>query len=60
MNQNIVSAVFDSRSEAEAAIGELRSAGIDSGKLSLIGRDGDGTTVTTVRASAPEKVLETP
>jgi hypothetical protein len=46
MNQNIVSAVFDSRSEAEAAIGELRSAGIDSGKLSLIGRDGDGTTVT--------------
>ena len=46
MNQNIISAVFDSRSEAEAAIGELRSAGIDSGKLSLIGRDGDGTTVT--------------
>ena len=46
MNQNIISAVFDSRSEAEAAIGELRSAGIDSNKLSLIGRDGDGTTVT--------------
>jgi hypothetical protein len=46
MNQNIISAVFDSRSEAEAAIGELRSAGIDSGKLSLIGRDGDGTTAT--------------
>lgn len=46
MNQNIVSAVFDSRSEAEAAVAELRSAGIDSGKLSLIGRDGDGTNVT--------------
>src|SRR6478672_3101790 len=46
MNQNTISAVFDSRSEAEAAIGELRSAGIDSSKLSLIGRDGDGTTVT--------------
>lgn len=46
MNQNIISAVFDSRSEAEAAIGELRSEGIDSGKLSLIGRDGDGTRVT--------------
>ena len=46
MNQNIISAVFDSRSEAEAAIAELRSAGIDSGKLSLIGRDEDGTKVT--------------
>ena len=46
MNSNIISAVFDSRSEAEAAIGELRSEGIDSGRLSVIGRDGDGTTVT--------------
>lgn len=46
MNQNIISAVFDSRSEAESAIGELRGEGIDSGKLSLIGRDGDGTHVT--------------
>ena len=46
MNQNIISAVFDSRSEAEAAIAELRSTGIDSGKLSLIGRDEDGTNVT--------------
>ena len=46
MNKNIISAVFDSRSEAEAAISELRSQGIDSGRLSLIGRDGDGTTVT--------------
>ena len=46
MNQNIISAVFDSRSEAEAAIVELRSEGIDSGKLSLIGRDDDGTKVT--------------
>ena len=46
MNQNIISAVFDSRSEAEAAIGELRNEGIDSGKLSLIGRDQGGTTVT--------------
>ena len=46
MNKKIISAVFDSRSEAEAAISELRSQGIDSGRLSLIGRDGDGTTVT--------------
>lgn len=46
MNQNIISAVFDSRSEAEAAIADLRSEGIDSGKLSLIGRDEDGPNVT--------------
>lgn len=46
MNQNIISAVFDSRSEAESAVGELRGQGIDSAKLSVIGRDGDGTTVS--------------
>jgi hypothetical protein len=46
MKKNIISAVFDSRSEAEAAIGELRNKGIDSGKLSLIGRNEDGTSVT--------------
>lgn len=46
MNQNIISAVFDSRSEAEAAVSELRNQGIDSSKLSLIGRDEDGTSVT--------------
>jgi hypothetical protein len=44
--RNIISAVFDSRSEAEAAIGELRDAGVDNSKLSVIGRDEDGTTVT--------------
>jgi hypothetical protein len=46
MNQNIISAVFDSRSEAEAAIAELRSQGIDTGRLSLIGRDENGATMT--------------
>lgn len=46
MSKNIISAVFDSRSEAQAAIGELRDAGIDNSKLSVIGRDEDGTTVT--------------
>ena len=46
MNQNIISAVFDSRSEAEAAVSELRNEGIDSDRLSLIGRDEDGTSVT--------------
>ena len=46
MNQNIISAVFDSRREAESAVGELRGQGIDSSKLSVIGRDEDGTNVT--------------
>ena len=46
MNQTIISAVFDSRTEAEAAIAELRSAGIQSDKLSIIGRDEDGAKLT--------------
>jgi predicted phage tail protein len=46
MNQNIISAVFDSRPEAEAAIAELQSQGIDNGRLSIIGRDEHGATHT--------------
>ena len=46
MNQNIISAVFDSRTEAEAAITDLRNEGIESDKLSIIGRDEDGAAVT--------------
>lgn len=46
MNQNIISAVFDNRSEAEAAVQELRSAGVDTGRLSVVGRDEGRTTVT--------------
>jgi len=42
MSKNIISAVFDSRSEAESAVGELRGQGIDSAKLSVIGRDEEG------------------
>ena len=55
MNQTIISAVFDSRSEAEAAIGELRNAGVDSAKLSIIGRDGDGTSVTDGSGESTEE-----
>jgi hypothetical protein len=52
MNQNIVSAVFDSHSEAERAVSELRSAGVRDSALSVIARhdgktrtsDGGGTT----------------
>ena len=46
MNQNIISAVFDDQSEAETAIRELRSAGVDTGRLSVIGRDEGRTTVS--------------
>lgn len=46
MNQNIISAVFDDRSEAEAAVRELRSAGIRDERLSIIGRQ-EGRTTTS-------------
>ena len=46
MTKQIISAVFDDRSEAEAAVQELRSAGIETGRLSVIGRDEDRTTVS--------------
>lgn len=41
MNDRIVSAVFDSREEAERAISELRSAGVNESALSIIGRHGE-------------------
>jgi len=46
MTKQIISAVFDNRSEAEAAVRELRSAGVDKDRLSIIGRDEDRTTVS--------------
>lgn len=55
MSKNIISAVFDSRSEAESAVGELRGQGIDSAKLSVIGRDEDGTNVTDGSGETAEK-----
>ena len=42
MNQNIVSAVFDSHSEAEAAVRELRQAGVRDSALSVIARRQEG------------------
>ncbi|HEU0135005.1 MAG TPA: hypothetical protein VFR28_09290 [Allosphingosinicella sp.] len=42
MNQNIVSAVFDSHSEAEAAVRELRQAGVSDSALSVIARHEGG------------------
>ncbi len=44
MNDTIISAVFDSHSEAENAVRELRQAGVDDRALSIIARrdSGDG------------------
>jgi len=47
MQGNIVSAVFDSQSEAERAISQLRSAGINDSAISVVGRHGGETTETT-------------
>jgi hypothetical protein len=45
MNHNLVSAVFDSHSEAERAITELRSAGVRDSALSIVHQqDGRNTT----------------
>ena len=41
MNQNIVSAVFDSHSEAENAVRELRQAGVPDSALSIIAQHGN-------------------
>ena len=45
MNERIVSAVFDSREEAERALSELRSAGVRDEAISIVGRSesGDGS-----------------
>ena len=55
MNQDIISAVFDTRSEAEAAVAELRSEGINTGKLSLIGRDEGSANMTDGSGNPPRK-----
>ncbi|UUR08993.1 DUF1269 domain-containing protein [Sphingomonas glaciei] len=46
MQGNVISAVFDSRAEAERAIAELRSAGVDNNAISVIGQDEGRTTET--------------
>ncbi len=47
MNQNLVSAVFDSEAEANQAVSELRSAGAPDSALSIIAQEGNKTTTTT-------------
>ncbi len=46
MNEHYVSAVFDTQSEADQAVSELRSAGVADSAISLIAQQG-GKNVTT-------------
>ena len=47
MNAPIVSAVFDSRAEAERAVSGLRAAGVRDNAISLVAQQEGGTTTTT-------------
>ena len=46
MQGNVISAVFDSRAEAERAIQELRSLGVSNDAISVVGRDEGGISDT--------------
>lgn len=49
MNQNLISAVFDDRSEAQRAVAELRSAGVPEDAISMVGEpDEAGNSRTNV------------
>ena len=45
-NDRVASAVFDTQSEAQRAVDDLRSAGVDSDAISVIARQDGDTTVT--------------
>lgn len=47
MNTNLVSAVFDSRADAERAVTELRSLGVTDRAVSIIAQHGDDGKITT-------------
>lgn len=58
MADNLVSAVFDDRAEAQRAVDELRSAGVQEGAISIVGRpdeadhdDRDGASNASVAGS---------
>ncbi len=53
MNETLVSAVFDSQSEAERAVSQLRSAGVSDSAVSIIAQQ-DGKTTTTDGSGAEE------
>lgn len=47
MRDNLVTAVFDNRTEAERAVTQLRSAGINDSQISIIAQDDGNKAVTT-------------
>jgi hypothetical protein len=51
MSDRIASAVFDSQDEAQRAMTELRSAGIDQDAISIIGRHGEQSSANDSGAS---------
>lgn len=53
MNQNIVSAVFDTRADAERAVAELRAVGVSDAAISIVARQ-DGKNTTTDGSGAEE------
>jgi len=58
MHQNLVSAVFDSQSEAERAVSELRSAGLSDSAISVIAQhDGKNTTTDGGGEEATKDVI---
>ena len=63
MNQNLISAVFDSQAEAETAVRELREAGVRDSDLSIIARnEGRGATASdgsgTVTDRSDDKAIK--
>lgn len=54
MNDNLVSAVFDNRSEAERAVSQLRAAGVQDSAISLIGQREEGGSAVATDGSGEE------
>jgi hypothetical protein len=61
MQGNVISAVFDSHSEAERAIADLRSAGVSNDAISVVGRHGEedssGSTSGTADNDEPTSFI---
>lgn len=53
MNKNIISAVFDNRAEAERAVSDLRTAGVNDSAISIVAQQ-DGKNTTTDGSGAEE------
>lgn len=58
MNENLVSAVFDTHSEAERAVSDLRTAGFDDSAVSIIAQhDGENTATDGAGEDATADVV---